>query len=118
MFRDHECRRFWRHDHGRTRAARLVRARRRPTSCCSNLAPMTCCGGVSPEVTERNLTAMIERLQGRDIEIVLMGMLAAPNLGSTFRDAFEGGGIFPAWPRPMACRSIPYFSTAWQRGRL
>ena len=68
-------------------------------------------------MTERNLTAMIERLQERDIEIVLMGMLAAPNLGSTFRDAFDG--IFPRLAETYGLRLISHsFSTAWQRGRL
>ena len=63
--------------------------------------------GVSPEVTERNLAAMIERLQARDIDIVLMGMLAAPNLGSTFREAFDG--IFPRLAETYGLPLYPFF---------
>src|SRR5690606_21783068 len=44
--------------------------------------------GLPPEVSEKNLTAMIERLQQRDIGILLVGMLAAPNLGADYADRF------------------------------
>lgn len=63
--------------------------------------------GVSPDVTERNLTAMIERLQERDIEIILMGMLAAPNLGSAFRETFDG--IFPRLAESYGLPLYPFF---------
>lgn len=63
--------------------------------------------GVSPEVTERNLAAMIERLQERNIEIILMGMLAAPNLGSAFRNSFDG--IFPRLAETYDVPFYPFF---------
>lgn len=63
--------------------------------------------GVSPEVTERNLAAMIERLQERNIEIILMGMLAAPNLGSDFRASFDG--IFPRLAETYDVPLYPFF---------
>jgi acyl-CoA thioesterase I len=49
--------------------------------------------GISPELTERNLAAMIERLEERGIDIVLIGMLAAPNLGTDYAEAFNA--IYP-----------------------
>ena len=49
--------------------------------------------GVSPEVTEGNLTKMIERLQTREIDILLIGMMAAPNLGTEYAERFNA--IYP-----------------------
>ena len=45
--------------------------------------------GLSPDVTEKNLTAMIERLQERDIDVILAGMVAAPNLGEDYAARFN-----------------------------
>jgi acyl-CoA thioesterase I len=60
--------------------------------------------GVSPELTERNLAAMIERLQERDIEVILIGMMAAPNLGASYRDAFDG-----IYPRLAESHDVPLY---------
>ena len=62
---------------------------------------------VPPEVTERNLAEMIERLQARDIEIILMGMLAAPNLGSAYRETFDA--IFPRLAESYGVVLYPFF---------
>ena len=45
--------------------------------------------GIAPELTEKNLEAMIERLRQRDIGIMLAGMMAAPNLGRDYADRFN-----------------------------
>jgi len=45
--------------------------------------------GVSPEITRSNLDAMITRLDQRDIDVLLAGMLAAPNLGPDYAQAFN-----------------------------
>lgn len=45
--------------------------------------------GIAPELTEKNLGAMIERLQERGIGVMLAGMLAAPNLGQDYADRFN-----------------------------
>lgn len=63
--------------------------------------------GVAPDVTERNLAEMIERLQARDIEVVLIGMLAAPNLGNAFRESFDG--IFPRLAETYGIALYPFF---------
>jgi acyl-CoA thioesterase I len=49
--------------------------------------------GVSPEITARNLEEMIVRLKERQIDILLVGMLAAPNLGPDYSRAFNS--IYP-----------------------
>jgi acyl-CoA thioesterase-1 len=49
--------------------------------------------GVSPDVIGGNLTEMIERLQAREIDILLIGMLAAPNLGTDYAARFNA--IYP-----------------------
>lgn len=62
---------------------------------------------VPPDVTERNLAEMIERLQTRDIEIILMGMLAAPNLGNAYRETFDA--IFPRLAESYGVALYPFF---------
>lgn len=62
---------------------------------------------VPPEVTERNLAEMIDRLQARDIEIILMGMLAAPNLGNAYRETFDA--IFPRLAESYGVALYPFF---------
>ena len=62
---------------------------------------------VPPEITERNLAGMIERLQARDIDIILMGMLAAPNLGNAYRETFDA--IFPRLAESYGVALYPFF---------
>ncbi|TIS10851.1 MAG: arylesterase, partial [Mesorhizobium sp.] len=40
--------------------------------------------GVSPEIAEKNLDAMLAKLKQRNIPVLLAGMLAAPNLGAEY----------------------------------
>lgn len=49
--------------------------------------------GIGASETRANLTAMMEELKRRDIDVVLTGMLAAPNLGADYGRAFNA--IFP-----------------------
>lgn len=46
--------------------------------------------GITPELTEKNLNSMLSRLQQRNIRVLLAGMLAAPNLGPEYEQAFNG----------------------------
>ncbi|MCL6707345.1 arylesterase [Pseudomonas sp. R2.Fl] len=50
--------------------------------------------GLSPAETEANLEAIIGRLNGRGIAVLLVGMLAPPNMGSDYADAFN-----PIYPK-------------------
>jgi acyl-CoA thioesterase-1 len=63
--------------------------------------------GVPPEVTEKNLIAMIERLEERDIDVILAGMVAAPNLGSDYGARFDA--IFPRLAEAYDIPLYPFF---------
>lgn len=74
--------------------------------------------GIRPDVTENNLAAMIERLNGRGIGIVLAGMAAAPNLGAGYAEAFD-----PIYPRLAETYDLPFYpffldGVAAERGLL
>ena len=45
--------------------------------------------GVDPAVTEKNLTAILDRLAAAHIPVLLSGMYAMPNLGKDYADAFR-----------------------------
>lgn len=49
--------------------------------------------GISPDLTQANLEAMITRLKQRGIKIVFAGMLAPPNMGADYEQAFNA--IYP-----------------------
>lgn len=62
---------------------------------------------VSPEETRANLDAILTKLDERKIRAVLMGMLAAPNLGAEYRGAFDP--IYPALARKHGAALVPFF---------
>lgn len=63
--------------------------------------------GVAPEITERNLDAMIMRLKQRPVAVLLAGMRAAPNLGPDYQAAFDA--IFPRLSRKHAIPLYGFF---------
>lgn len=63
--------------------------------------------GSPPDSAEANLDAMIEKLKARDISIILAGMLAPPNMGKGYEDAFNG--IFPRLAGKHGLPLIPFF---------
>jgi acyl-CoA thioesterase-1 len=63
--------------------------------------------GVDPAVTRTNLEQMIERLKARGIEIVLIGMLAAPNLGMDYKERFNA--IYPDLAEKHGLAFYPFF---------
>lgn len=63
--------------------------------------------GIAPQVTEDNLTAMIERLNQRNIDVVLAGMVAAPNLGADYAAQFNT--IFPKLAARYDVPLYPFF---------
>lgn len=63
--------------------------------------------GVDPGVTENNLTEMLERLDARNIDVMLMGMLAAPNLGASYGERFNG--IYPDLASQFDVELYPFF---------
>ncbi len=63
--------------------------------------------GVSPDETRANLDAILTALSQRKIKVVLLGMLAAPNLGADYRGAFDP--IFPALANKHDAALVPFF---------
>lgn len=63
--------------------------------------------GITPALTEKNLIAMIERLKERGIEIILAGMMAAPNLGPDYAEGFNA--IFPRLAQTYDLPFYPFF---------
>lgn len=63
--------------------------------------------GISPEATEANLEQMIEKLNTRKIKVILAGMLAPPNMGKPYVDAFNA--IFPKLAKKHDLPIIPFF---------
>lgn len=45
--------------------------------------------GLPPETTKQNLNAMIENLQNRGVKVMLTGMIAPPNMGEDYANAFN-----------------------------
>ena len=72
--------------------------------------------GIAPDVTRANLTAIIKRLQARNIEVMLAGMLAAPNLGEAYAARFNP--IYPQLAEQFGPVFYPFFldGVAGQRG--
>ncbi|MEC8565337.1 MAG: arylesterase, partial [Pseudomonadota bacterium] len=63
--------------------------------------------GINPDVTRANLTQIIEKSRARNLQILLAGMLAPPNLGPTYGRAFAG--IYPDLARKYDVALYPFF---------
>ena len=63
--------------------------------------------GLSPEQAERNLDAILSRLQARGVKILLAGMLAPPNLGNEY--FFRFGSIYPRLAKKHDVPLYPFF---------
>ena len=63
--------------------------------------------GIGPDITEKNLDAMISRLKERNIAVLLAGMRAAPNLGPDYQAAFDA--IYPRLAKKQGVALYPFF---------
>lgn len=63
--------------------------------------------GISPDITEKNLDAMLAKLKGRKIAVLLAGMRAAPNLGADYQKAFDA--IYPRLAAKYGVPLYPFF---------
>jgi len=63
--------------------------------------------GVTPNITEKNLDAMIAKLKARNIPVLLVGMRAAPNLGADYSTAFNS--IYPKLAEKYGIPLYPFF---------
>ncbi len=63
--------------------------------------------GISPAETAKNLDAIVTRLKQRGIGILLAGMLAPPNMGKAYEDAFNA--IYPELAEKHGVELYPFF---------
>jgi len=63
--------------------------------------------GVAPNVTRDALTQIVQRLKARKIEVLLIGMRAAPNLGADYGQAFDA--IYPQLAAAEHLVFYPFF---------
>lgn len=63
--------------------------------------------GLPPQQARDNLDAMLKRLTDRGIAVVLAGMMAAPNLGPAYGQAYNA--IFPDLARKYDVPLVPFF---------
>jgi acyl-CoA thioesterase-1 len=63
--------------------------------------------GLPPEQVRANLDAILSELGKRKIRVVLMGMLAPPNLGADYRRRFDT--IYPELAKKHGAALVPFF---------
>lgn len=63
--------------------------------------------GLPPAQTRANLDAILKRLTGAHIRVVLLGMLAAPNLGKDYAARFNP--IYPQLAQKYGATLVPFF---------
>lgn len=63
--------------------------------------------GIDPKLTRANLEAIITRLQARKIAVLLAGMLAPPNMGADYGEAFNK--IYPELAEKYGLVFYPFF---------
>ncbi|MCJ8520169.1 acyl-CoA thioesterase-1 [Pseudorhizobium tarimense] len=63
--------------------------------------------GVPPEQTEKNLDAIISRLNERGIPVLLVGMMAPPNMGSQYSTRYNN--IYPRLAKKYDLPLYPFF---------
>lgn len=63
--------------------------------------------GLPPEQTRSNLDAILTKLEQRKVPALLLGMLAAPNLGGEYSRKFNA--IYPALAKQHQTALVPFF---------
>lgn len=63
--------------------------------------------GLPPEQTRANLDAILGKLKARKVPVLLLGMLAAPNMGDGYAKAFNP--IYPALAKRYEAGLVPFF---------
>lgn len=63
--------------------------------------------GLPPATTSRNLEAVLRRFKDENIPVVLLGMLAAPNLGKDYAARFNP--IYPQLAQEYGATLVPFF---------
>ncbi len=63
--------------------------------------------GIKPEQTEQNLRDMLTELKRRDIDVMLTGILASPNMGREYEAAFTA--LYPKVAKEFGAPLYPFF---------
>lgn len=63
--------------------------------------------GLPPEQTRANLAAMLDVARAQGVPVLLMGMLAPPNLGADYKAKFEP--IYPELAKRYGAGLVPFF---------
>jgi acyl-CoA thioesterase I len=63
--------------------------------------------GIDPQLTRTNIDEMIKRLKARNIQVVLAGMLAPPNMGENYATPFNA--IYPDLATQYDIPLYPFF---------
>ena len=97
---DHrQCRRLRRHDVRRLGQTGLDAGRAAPTASFWNLAPMTCCAGLTRRSQRPRSMRILAKLKARNIKVLIAGMKATPSLGPEYQIALRRD-------LPGACQEI------------
>ena len=62
---------------------------------------------VPPTETRKNLGALLAKLQTAKVPVVVLGMLAPPNLGAEYADQFNA--LYPALAKQYGAKLVPFF---------
>ncbi len=63
--------------------------------------------GISPAETRKNLDALLAKFVAAKVPVLLLGMLAAPNLGPDYARQFNP--IYPALAKKHGAKLVPFF---------
>lgn len=63
--------------------------------------------GLSPAETRKNLDALLAKFAAAKVPVLLLGMLAAPNLGQDYAGQFNP--IYPALAKKHGAKLVPFF---------
>lgn len=80
---------------------------RKPALALISLGGNDMLRAVPPTETRKNLAALLAKLQAAKVPVVLLGLLAAPNLGSDYTAAFNP--IYPALAKQYGAVLVPFW---------
>jgi len=63
--------------------------------------------GLSPDETRKNLDAILTKFKADGVPVLMLGMLAAPNLGADYAQRFNP--IYPALANKHGAKLVPFF---------
>lgn len=79
----------------------------KPTHAIVELGANDALRGIDPKTTRRNLDAIVAKLQGAGVKVMLAGMYAPPNWGKDYEEDFRS--IFPDLAKKYRIGLYPFF---------